>query len=236
MGHLVRTRSTRSLIMRTAERLYAAEGFANVSIRQIGEAAGQRNKSAVQYHFSGRDELIKAILAEHAEAIERHRLALLTPLGEPGPLPLREQLRCVVLPHVEHHIDLGTPSWYGRFLAQVIVEPALRDYAVSAHLHTPSLRRLYDAIRARRGADGRASRRLGAGDGRLRAGDGRLGAGRLGTRREDMARQLIVHMCAQLEAELAREQPIPELAAASWRSLGSDLVTALHGLVQALDG
>lgn len=188
----------RGLIMRTAERLYATHGFAAVSIRQIGEAAGQRNKSAVQYHFSGRDDLIKAILAGHAEAIERHRLALTARDGEPGDLILH-----IVLPRIEHHIDLGTPSWYGRFLAQVTVEPALREYAVQAHLNTPSLRRL------------------------------RLDHGATATRHRDMTRQLIVHMSAELEMELAREQPPPEVAAAAWRRLGADLVTAIGALQRA---
>jgi len=39
-------------LMDAAERLYAEHGFAAVSIRQISDAAGQRNKSIVQYHFS----------------------------------------------------------------------------------------------------------------------------------------------------------------------------------------
>ncbi|WP_344873415.1 TetR/AcrR family transcriptional regulator [Nonomuraea antimicrobica] len=206
-----RTRAAvaRSLIMDTAERLYATRGLAAVSIRQIGEAAGQRNKSAVQYHFSGRDALIKAILAEHAAAIERHRAAMACP--EPALMTLTERVRHVVLPRIEHHIELGAPSWYGRFLAQVTVEPALREYAVQAHLNTPSLRRLYDALAAQDDEQGPAA-----------------------TRREDMARQLIVHMPAELEAELAREQPAAEVAAAAWRRLGADLVTAVTGLIDAL--
>ncbi|TYB56145.1 TetR/AcrR family transcriptional regulator [Nonomuraea sp. PA05] len=199
----------RSLIMDTAERLYATRGLAAVSLRQIGEAAGQRNKSAVQYHFSGRDDLIKAILAEHAEAIERHRLAMTARHGDPERMPLPERIGCIVLPRIEHHIDLGTPSWYGRFLAQVTVEPALREYAVRAHLDTPSLRRLHDAGAA---------------------------PGPGAARRKDMTRQLIVHMSAELETELAREQPDPGDAAAAWRRLGADLVTAVSELVGALGG
>ncbi|MFF4621938.1 TetR/AcrR family transcriptional regulator [Nonomuraea jabiensis] len=215
--------TARSAIMRAAERLYATEGFAAVSIRQIGEAAGQRNKSAVQYHFTSRDELVKAILAEHAEAMEVHRLAMMSRLGEPGGMSPRDRIRCVVLPHIEHHVDLGVPSWYGRFLAQVVVEPALREYAVSVHLERPSLRRLYDATRDPGEPDpGRAARR------------------------EAMTRVLIVHMCAELERDLAAGDTTasgrdpatghaaPASAATAWRRLGDDLVTAVGGLLGAL--
>ncbi|MEV0148802.1 MULTISPECIES: TetR family transcriptional regulator [unclassified Nonomuraea] len=209
--------------MRAAERLYATRGLAGVSIRQIGEAAGQRNKSAVQYHFTGRDALIKAVLAEHADAIERHRLAMMSALGDPAGMSLRDQLRCAVLPRIEHQIDLGTPSWYARFLAQIVVEPALREHAVRAHLDTPSLRRLYDAIHAARAA--------------VRAGNAGVAERDPGAtaRREAMTRQLIVHMCAELETDLAAGRARAEAAAQAWRRLGDDLVTALCGMVGALD-
>ncbi|MEV0199132.1 TetR family transcriptional regulator [Nonomuraea sp. NPDC050691] len=213
--------------MRAAERLYATRGLAGVSIRQIGEAAGQRNNSAVQYHFTGRDALIKAVLAEHAEAIERHRLAMMTALGDPARMSPRDRLRCAVLPRVEHQVELGTPSWYARFLAQIAVEPALREHAVRTHLETPSLRRLYDAMHAERAA------RLGRGGRGARDDPG-------GTaRREAMTRQLVVHMCAELETDLAAGQAAGRVragdAAAAWRRLGEDLVTGLVGLVAALD-
>ncbi|MET7466902.1 TetR family transcriptional regulator [Nonomuraea sp. NPDC005501] len=258
-----RSAAARSLIMRAAERLYATRGLAGVSIRQIGEAAGQRNKSAVQYHFTGRDALIKAVLAEHADAIERHRLAMMSALGDPAGMSLRDQLRCAVLPRIEHQIDLGTPSWYARFLAQIVVEPALRDHAVRAHLDTPSLRRLYDAIHAARAAvrpgnaEGAAVRAGNAGGAAVRAGNAggaaepaanaggaAVRAGNAGgaerdpgatARREAMTRQLIVHMCAELETDLAAGRARAEAAAGAWRRLGEDLVTALCGMVGALD-
>ncbi|NUW31889.1 helix-turn-helix transcriptional regulator [Nonomuraea sp. SMC257] len=279
--------------MRAAERLYATRGLAGVSIRQIGEAAGQRNNSAVQYHFAGRDALIQAVLAEHAAAIERHRLAMMTALGDPARMSPLDRLRCAVLPRVEHQIELGTPSWYARFLAQIAVEPALREHAVRVHLETPSLRRLYDAMHAERSAahaersaahaerlamhgEGPAvhaerhtthgerlathgerpavhAERLGAHVERASA-DAERAAAHAGpgcggrepgddtgatARREAMTRQLVVHMCAELETDLAAGRAAgrvgPGDAAAAWRRLGDDLVTGLLGLVAALD-
>src|SRR5438067_356053 len=135
-----RSAAARDRLMRTAERLYGERGFAAVSVRQISETAGQRNKSAVQYHFDNRDQLIKEILSRHTAAVERHRLAMVEALfGEIAPA---DQVACLIMPSIEHHIELGTPSWYGRFLAQALVEPGLREHVISEILNTPSMRRL----------------------------------------------------------------------------------------------
>jgi AcrR family transcriptional regulator len=56
---------TREQIMRAAERLFAQYGYANVSLKGINEAAGQLNKSALQYHFGSREGVLAAILREH---------------------------------------------------------------------------------------------------------------------------------------------------------------------------
>ncbi|MEO3875559.1 helix-turn-helix domain-containing protein [Nonomuraea sp. B12E4] len=208
------TRSTRARdkLMHTAERLYAEHGFANVSIRMIGEAAGQRNKSAVQYHFSTRDELIQAILTRHADAIERHRAPMAADLEASGEVSLRDWIACVIVPSIEHHIELGTPSWYGRFLAQAVVEPSLREYVIQAHLRTPSFRRL-EQLRPPRGQDR----------------DPELAA-----RNAAMTRLLIVHMSAELEADLAAGRIAAADAEQSWRRLGDTLITAICGLSSAL--
>ncbi|MEV1242437.1 TetR/AcrR family transcriptional regulator [Nonomuraea sp. NPDC050022] len=207
-----RSALARDKLMHTAERLYAEHGFANVSIRKIGEAAGQRNKSVVQYHFSTRDELIHAILARHMAAIEKHRVAMVAALGESGEMSLRDWATCLVLPSIEHHIDVGTPSWYGRFLAQAVVEPSLREYTIQAHLNMPSFRRLEE----------------------LGQPPGRTADPELSAQRGAMIRQLIVHMSAELEADLADRRADPGTAERAWRRLGDNLITAITGLSSAL--
>ena len=204
----------RDKLMRTTERLYAEQGFANVSVRKICEVAGQRNKSAVQYHFTNRDELIQAILARHTAAIEKHRIAMVEALGASGEASPRERFGCLILPSIEHHIELGIPSWYGRFLAQVIVEPTLREHAIQAHLNMPSSRRLAELGHPRR-----------------RDHDPELFA-----QHGSMIRQLIVHMCAELEADLAHERIAAAAAERSWRRLGENLITAICGLSDSLLG
>jgi AcrR family transcriptional regulator len=205
----------RDKLMNTAERLYAENGFANVSIRMIREEAGHRNKSAVQYHFSTRDELIQAILTRHAAAIEKHRLSMVAALdasGTSGEVSLREWITCVIAPSIEHHIELGTPSWYGRFLAQAVVEPSFREHATQAHLQAPSFRRL-EQLRPLREQDHDPE---------------------FADRHAAMIRLLIVHMSAELEADLAGGRIAQDAAEQSWRRLGEQLITAVCGLSSAL--
>ena len=54
--------STRKQLLDAAEALFVAEGIENVSLRAIGRHAGQRNQSALQYHFENRDGLLTAIM------------------------------------------------------------------------------------------------------------------------------------------------------------------------------
>ncbi|MDH6630003.1 AcrR family transcriptional regulator [Streptomyces sp. LBL] len=209
-----RSALARDKLMRTAERLYAERGFAGVSVRQISEAADQRNNSAVQYHFTTRDGLIKAILSSHTGLVETHRIAMVEAVREQDTVSLEQHYRCVILPHIQHHIEAGTPTWSARFSAQALVEPALRDYALQEHQNSPSLR-LLDEIGAIR-RDSTSPELL--------------------ARHGTMVRQLSVHAFAELEYDLAHGRIAPAAAADSWRLLGQDLITALCGLTTALLG
>nr|WP_189954437.1 helix-turn-helix domain-containing protein [Streptomyces alanosinicus] len=64
--------------MTVAERLFAEHGLCAVSNRQIGEAAGQRNVTAVSYHFGSRTELVRAITTRHGERSDRMAAQVMT--------------------------------------------------------------------------------------------------------------------------------------------------------------
>src|SRR3954453_19064919 len=57
--------ATRAKLMAAAEHLFARRGL-DVPIRDIHALAGQRNTSALQYHFGDRNGLLIAILHKHA--------------------------------------------------------------------------------------------------------------------------------------------------------------------------
>ena len=65
--------STSDLLLDAAARLFAERGVDNVSIAEIVRSAGQRNTSAVHYHFGGRDQVLQAVLARHVSELAERR-------------------------------------------------------------------------------------------------------------------------------------------------------------------
>ena len=68
--------STREQLLDAAEALFLEEGLEDVSLRAIVRRAGQRNQSAMQYHFGRREGLIKAIIRRRMVQLERRRSEL----------------------------------------------------------------------------------------------------------------------------------------------------------------
>ncbi|MEG9862663.1 MAG: helix-turn-helix domain-containing protein [Parvularculales bacterium] len=73
-------------MMRAAERLFARDGPENVTTRAIVEASGQKNESALQYHFGSRQGLIREIHNYWGEKIAKKRAAIITEMSTPAPL------------------------------------------------------------------------------------------------------------------------------------------------------
>ena len=99
-----RPRSTdgRERLLDTAERLFAERGITGVSLREITEAAGQRNASVVQYHFGSRAGLVAAIVERHMTVVDADRTARLdaaTPTADD--LGVHEAMRILVEPLAE---------------------------------------------------------------------------------------------------------------------------------------
>jgi AcrR family transcriptional regulator len=83
-----RGETTKLALMRAAEKLIAQRGVENVSIREIVVAAGQKNESALQYHFKNLRGLLHAIRTERSAMVQAKRAellqALLTETGKPS--------------------------------------------------------------------------------------------------------------------------------------------------------
>jgi AcrR family transcriptional regulator len=204
-----RVDETRELIMAAAERLFAEQGVVAVSGRQISEAAGQGNNTAVGYHFGSKADLVRAITHKHSVQVDVLREELLARLG-PAAEP-RDWVACLVAPLPRHLATLAPPSWHARFAAQVVTDPVLRTILAEDALATPSLRRILDGL-------GPALAGLPAA---VRA------------ERFDMARTLIIHTCAERERALAEIHPVPGRTRAAWMHTARSLTDAVTGLLLA---
>lgn len=196
---------TRIRILEAAERLFAEYGVASVSNRQVSEAAGQGNNAAVGYHFGGKSDLVREIIRRHAEPTDGIRRRLLG--RHTGSGDLRDWVTCVVRPITEHLADLGNPSWYARFAAQLMTEPSLRELAAAEVAQTPTLHAVFEGLR----------RQLPGLTEKVQA------------ERDDMAHTLILHFCAQRE----RTMPAGADARAVWEATATSLIDALEGLYRA---
>ncbi|MFT7869141.1 MULTISPECIES: TetR/AcrR family transcriptional regulator [Amycolatopsis] len=202
-GKAERAHATRELILTVAERLFAEHGVLAVSNRQISEAAGQGNNAAVGYHFGTKADLVRAIARRRSAQVEEVRQRMLARLGDDA--DLRDWIGCLVHPSAEHLAALGSPTWFARFIAQVMTEPSLREVVAEETLSSPSLMRTVEGL----------LRCLPDLPAEVRA------------ERNAMTRQLVLHTMAERERALAEDGFTPR---ASWQDAASGLTDALVGL------
>src|SRR5689334_20448992 len=139
-----RAHPTRELILTAAERLFAEHGVFAVSNRQVSEAAGQGNNTAVGYHFGTNADLVRAIARQHAGQIQRLPLRMVFGVGEPA--GERDWVSCLVPPVSDALAGLGSPTWFARFGGLVMTDPALREIMVEESLTSPSLQQIIDGL------------------------------------------------------------------------------------------
>jgi AcrR family transcriptional regulator len=117
---------TRAAILLAAERLFAERGF-GVSLREIGAAAGQRNNSAVQYHFGTRERLVTALFEYRMTPLNRRRMDLIADLRAAGQdRALAALVDAFVRPLAEHVLANRGASWYLRFAVRLALSSEVR--------------------------------------------------------------------------------------------------------------
>jgi AcrR family transcriptional regulator len=111
---------TRETLLRTAQEMFARDGIYQVPLKRIVESAGQRNASALHYHFGGRDGLLVAITERHDGAIEDERAGFLARLAAEGRLAdLRALVEALVVPFA-HKLGDREGREYLRIVEQLV--------------------------------------------------------------------------------------------------------------------
>ncbi|MFJ9821307.1 TetR/AcrR family transcriptional regulator [Streptomyces sp. NPDC101151] len=148
----------------------------------------------------GGSRVRRAVARRHAGLIEELRDRALAAADGSG--DVRD---CLVRPVTAHLTGLGSPTWYARFCAQVMTDPALHEIMVEESLTSPALREAIDG----------PNRTLPALPGEVRA------------ERGQMVRTLIPHTCAERERALAEGTLTPR---ATWGEVATGLADAIVGL------
>ncbi len=99
-----------------ALKLFAERGVDGVTVRQIAQAAGQKNHAALAYYFGSKEGLISELIVEGAQAIDARRNAALASARDAGgPKTVLEVMRILV----ETSVDPDPPEWgecFNRFV------------------------------------------------------------------------------------------------------------------------
>jgi AcrR family transcriptional regulator len=139
-----RVAESKDILMDAAERLFAEFGIEAVSSRQIALAAGQRNQSAIRYHFGTKDDVLRAVLQSRVSEINQRRAALLAEMEAPE---LRGLISAIAVPLAEKVASGPQGSNFVRFLAHLFSDRRRRDLWLTEGEEAGLLRRIYHEIR-----------------------------------------------------------------------------------------
>ncbi|HKA04263.1 MAG TPA: TetR family transcriptional regulator [Acidimicrobiales bacterium] len=134
---------TRERLLREARRLFATRGVLQTTSREIVEAAGQRNVSALTYHFGSREGVLRAILVGFDEVLDAERGELLARIGTDA--STRDLVAALLVPYAR---PLATADGreYLRIVAQLTERfPEWREPTLTG----PYLRRILGILERR---------------------------------------------------------------------------------------
>jgi AcrR family transcriptional regulator len=126
-------------LLQVAERLFARHGVENVALTQIVAQAGQKNRSALHYHFGSRAGVLTAVLNRRLAAINARRLALMDAL--PAAPSVAAVLRAEISPLAQVVVEEAWGPDYLSILAQVTYHPQLLGEQDVEEAHLTGLRR-----------------------------------------------------------------------------------------------
>lgn len=129
----------RAALVEQGALLFARYGVAGVTTRQLHEAVGSRNESALHYHFGDRQGLVTEILRAHLDAVEGRRARLVARLvADDRTADLRSLVHALAAPmaddlpdpvgraHLRIVLQLSHPSLAYERPFQVVEAPAGR--------------------------------------------------------------------------------------------------------------
>ena len=128
--------STKDRILHAAEELFALQGFATTSLRQVTSRADV-NIAAVNYHFGSKENLVNELFRRRMEEMSKQRLAALHKATETAPSQLDAILAAFVEPALAMAQDRHGGGAFIRVIARAYAESndGLRKFLSDQHGH-----------------------------------------------------------------------------------------------------
>ncbi len=130
-------------------RLFAAQGIAAVSLREIRLAAKQRNAGALHYHFGSKEGLLRALLEQELPLLVTRRRALLAAATAAAPGNLRPVAAVFVLPFAEMATGTEHERAVVRLIDQLHGDVSLSFSQISDLVGDTAIGAASDLVRAR---------------------------------------------------------------------------------------
>ena len=130
--------STKDRILHAAEELFAAQGFATTSLRQVTSRADV-NIAAVNYHFGSKENLVNEVFRRRMDDMSHERLAALQRAVEAHPGELEPILAAFVEPALAMAQDRHGGGAFIRVIARAYAESndSLRKFLSDQYGHVP---------------------------------------------------------------------------------------------------
>ena len=96
-----------------------------LQLSRLNAAAGQRNQSAIHYHFGSRDGILDAIMDLRVPPMNQARAALLERMRDEAgarPLTSREIVTALIQPNLDRLLATPGPHFTARLLLQMRVD------------------------------------------------------------------------------------------------------------------
>jgi AcrR family transcriptional regulator len=123
---------TKRRLLEAAARLFAERGIDAVSVRDINAAAGQRNNTALHYHFGDRAGLLRALVEQDLARLHARQNELYEEAMADGRLDhLRTLVEIMVLPGTEFLAAGPHERAWLRIVAELQTRPATSQDDVS---------------------------------------------------------------------------------------------------------
>jgi len=131
-----RSFSTKDRILDAAERLFALQGFAGTSLRQVTSLA-KINSAAVNYHFGNKDLLINEVFRRRMDIMSAQRLAQLAATRSAQPVALESILAAFIEPALAMARDRKGGGAFIRVIARAYAEnnTSLRKFLSAQYGH-----------------------------------------------------------------------------------------------------